>query len=109
MVLWMKSAAASISGELRSGMARALETGGLAVAVLAFLAVGREGVETALFMVGFAEADTRWPLAGLIVGVLIVIAIVYAMYAGAIRINLATFFKYTTVFLIVVAANILSY
>jgi high-affinity iron transporter len=42
-------------------MAHALETGGLAVLTLAFLAVGREGVETALFMVGFAEAKTAWP------------------------------------------------
>jgi high-affinity iron transporter len=109
MVLWMKSASASLSGELKTGMARALETGGLAVTSLAFLAVGREGVETALFMVGFAEAETLWPLVGLVVGVLIAIAIAYAMYAGAVRINLATFFKYTAVFLILVAAGILSY
>ena len=109
VVLWMKKASATISGELRGGMSRALETGGLAVAALAFLAVGREGVETALFMVGYAEANTAWPLIGLIVGVLIAVAIAYAMYIGAVRINLAKFFKYTGVFLIVVAAGILSY
>ena len=109
MVLWMKKAAASLSGELRGGMARALETGGLAVLSLAFLAVGREGVETALFMVGYAEAETLWPLAGLIVGVLIAIAIAYGMYVGAVRINLAKFFSYTGAFLIIVAAGILSY
>ena len=68
MVLWMRKAAATISGELRSDMARALETGGMAVATLAFLAVGREGVETALFMVGYANASTAWPLAGLVIG-----------------------------------------
>ena len=56
MVLWMRKAAAGISSELRSGMARALEAGSLAVFLLSFLAVGREGVETALFMVGYAEA-----------------------------------------------------
>ena len=109
MVLWMKKAAAALSGELRGDMARALETGGLAVLSLAFLAVGREGVETALFMVGYAEAETAWPLAGLIVGVLIAVAIAYGMYVGAVRINLAKFFSYTGVFLIVVAAGILSY
>jgi len=109
MVLWMKTAAAGLSGELRTEMARALETGSLAVLALAFLAVGREGVETALFMVGFAEAETLWPLVGLVIGVLIAVAIAYAMYRGAIRINLAKFFKYTGVFLIVVAAGILSY
>jgi high-affinity iron transporter len=109
MVLWMKKAAATLSGELRGEMARALETGGLAVLSLAFFAVGREGVETALFMVGYAEAKTLWPLAGLIVGVLIAIAIAYGMYVGAVRIDLAKFFSYTGAFLIVVAAGILSY
>ncbi len=109
MVLWMRKAAATISGELRGDMARALETGGFAVLTLAFLAVGREGVETALFMVGYAEAETAWPLAGLIIGVLIAVAIAYGMYAGAVRINLAKFFTYTGAFLIVVAAGILSY
>ncbi|MBX7434751.1 FTR1 family protein [Mycobacterium sp. Y57] len=109
MVLWMKKAASSMSGELRGGMARALETGPLAVALLAFLAVGREGVETALFMVGYAEAQTIWPLVGLIIGVLIAITIAYGMYRGALSINLAKFFKYTGVFLILVAAGILSY
>lgn len=108
-VLWMKTAAAGLSGELRSEMARALETGSLAVLALAFLAVGREGVETALFMVGYAEAETAWPLVGLVVGVLVAAAIAYGMYAGAIRINLSRFFKYTGVFLIVVAAGILAY
>jgi high-affinity iron transporter len=109
MVLWMKRAAASLSGELRSDMERALETGSLAVLALAFLAVGREGVETALFMVGYAEAQTSWPLIGLVIGVLAAAAIAYGMYAGAVRINLAKFFKYTGVFLILVAAGILSY
>jgi len=109
MVLWMKRAAASMSGELRGDMARALETGPAAVALLSFLAVGREGVETALFMVGYAEAKTPWPLIGLITGVLIAGAIAYAMYRGALSINLSKFFQYTGVFLIVVAAGILSY
>lgn len=109
MVLWMKRAAASISGELRSDMQRALETGSLAVLALAFLAVGREGVETALFMVGYAEAQTSWPLIGLVIGVVLAAAIAYGMYAGAVRINLAKFFSYTGVFLILVAAGILSY
>ena len=60
-------------------------------------------------MVGYAEASTSWPLIGLIIGVLIAALIAYGMYAGAVRINLAKFFKYTGVFLILVAAGILSY
>ena len=109
MVLWMRQAAAGLSGDLRAGMSRALETGAAAVLLMSFLAVGREGVETALFMVGYAEAKTSWPLAGLIIGVLVAAAIAWAMYAGAIRLNLAKFFSYTGAFLIVVAAGILAY
>ncbi|MGY4712440.1 iron uptake transporter permease EfeU [Mycolicibacterium sp. CBM1] len=109
MVLWMRKASAGLSGELRAGMSKALETGAAAVFMLAFLAVGREGFETALFMVGYAEAETAWPLLGLLVGVLLAAAIAWGMYAGAVRIDLAKFFKYTGAFLILVAAGILSY
>ena len=109
MVLWMRRASAGLSGELRAGMSRALETGAAAVVMLSFLAVGREGFETALFMVGYAEAETAWPLVGLAIGVLAAAGIAWAMYAGAVRINLAKFFTYTGLFLIVVAAGILSY
>ncbi|WP_041783321.1 iron uptake transporter permease EfeU [Mycolicibacterium chubuense] len=109
MVLWMRKAAASMSGELRSDMARALETGPLAVLALAFFAVGREGVETALFMVGYAEATTSWPLIGLVAGVVVAGLIAYGMYRGALSIDLRRFFTYTGVFLILVAAGILSY
>jgi high-affinity iron transporter len=109
MVLWMRKAAAGMSGELRGNMAKAMETGAVAVATLSFLAVGREGIETALFLVGYAEAETIYPLTGLVVGVLVAVAIAIGMYAGAVRINLAKFFSYTGVFLILVAAGILSY
>ncbi len=92
-------------------MTKALETGALAVFSLSFLAVGREGFETALFMVGYAEAETAWPLLGLFIGVLVAAVIAWGgMYAGAVRINLAKFFfSYTGVFLILVAAGVLSY
>jgi len=109
MVLWMRRASAGLSGELKSGMSRALETGAVAVASLSFLAVGREGFETALFMAGYAEAETVWPLIGLLIGVITAAGIAWAMYAGALRINLAKFFTYTGLFLIVVAAGILAY
>ena len=55
------------------------------------------------------EAETAWPLVGLLTGVLIAVGIAWGMYAGAVRINVAKFFKYTGVFLIVVAAGILAY
>ncbi|MEU9806615.1 iron uptake transporter permease EfeU [Mycobacterium sp. NPDC050853] len=109
MVLWMRAAAAGIAGELRAGMAKALEAGAMAVLALSFLAVGREGVETALFMVAYTEAETARPLIGLVAGFLVAAVLTYGMYRGAVRINLSKFFKYTGAFLVVVAAGILSY
>ncbi|HEY5856979.1 MAG TPA: iron uptake transporter permease EfeU [Aldersonia sp.] len=111
MVLWMRTASRTISSDLRAGMERALGVGPLAVTFLAFLAVGREGVETALLMVGYAEntAGSPWPLIGLLLGVAAAAVLSVLLYFGAIRLNFAVFFKYTGIFLIVVAAGILSY
>ncbi|GAA1455982.1 iron uptake transporter permease EfeU [Williamsia maris] len=111
MVLWMRGAAAHISGDLKAGMGRALELGAPAVLALSFLAVGREGLETALLMVGYAEntSGSSWPLVGLLIGVVIAVAITIGLYFGTVRINLQKFFTYTGAFLVVVAAGILAY
>jgi high-affinity iron transporter len=111
MVLWMRVASRSISGELKSGMARAVELGPFAVLSLAFLAVGREGVETALLMVGYAEnaAGSMYPLLGLLLGIAAAAVLTVALYHGALRIDLALFFRISGAFLIVVAAGILAY
>lgn len=111
MVLWMRGASQSISGQLKSGMGRALELGPASVVLLAFFAVGREGVETALLMVGYAEntSGSNWPLVGLILGLLISVALTVALYFGTISINFAKFFRYTGAFLVLVAAGMLAY
>ncbi|WP_433654549.1 iron uptake transporter permease EfeU [Nocardia sp. CA-128927] len=111
MVLWMRTASRSMSGELKAGLTRALEVGPSAIVALAFLAVGREGVETALLMVGYAEntSGSQWPLLGLLLGIVVAVVLTVLMYLGAVRINFATFFKYTGALLIVVAAGILAY
>ncbi|KDE15346.1 iron uptake transporter permease EfeU [Rhodococcus aetherivorans] len=111
MVLWMRKASRSISGDLRSGMEKALLAGPAAVLTLSFFAVGREGLETALLMVGYAEntAGSAWPLVGLLLGIGVAAGLTVLMYLGAIRIDMARFFKYTGAFLIVVAAGILAY
>lgn len=111
MVLWMGKASSHISGDLKSGMSKALVAGAPAVFALSFLAVGREGFETALLMVGYAESVSGglWPLVGLLIGVAIAVGLTIALYFGAVRINFAKFFRYTGIFLIVVAAGILGY
>lgn len=111
MVLWMSKASAHISADLKSGMSSALISGGFAVMGLAFLAVGREGFETALLMVGYAESvsGSLWPLIGLLLGIVVAVLLTILLYHGAVRLNFHKFFLYSGVFLIFVAAGILAY
>jgi high-affinity iron transporter len=112
MVFWMRTAARGIAGELKGRLDRALEVGPLAVALVGFLGVGREGLETALFFyasVQTAGAGTSQPLVGFVLGLAAAVVLGVVMYQGSIRINLAKFFRWTGVALVVVAAGILSY
>ena len=112
MVFWMKSAARTISGELKGRLDRALDLGPLAVALVGFLGVGREGLETAIFFYATAEAagsGNNVPLLGWVVGIGAAVVLGWLMYKGALKINLSKFFRYTGIALIVVAAGILAY
>lgn len=112
MVFWMRTAARTISGELKGKLDQALSVGGWAVALVGFLGVGREGLETALFFyasVQTAGSSTVQPLIGFVLGIGVAIGLGILIYRGAVRINLSKFFRYTGIALIVVAAGILSY
>lgn len=111
MIFWMRRAARSIAGELRSKLHDALAVGSIAVAVMAFLAVVREGLETSLIFysaVQGASSDTG-PLVALLAGIASSVVIGWLMYATAVRINLSVFFTWTGALLILVAAGILKY
>jgi high-affinity iron transporter len=111
MIFWMRKAARSIAGELRGKLQDALEVGSIAVAVMAFLAVVREGLETSLIFYSAVQgaADNSRPLYALLVGIASAVVIGYLMYATAVRINLSVFFTWTGALLILVAAGILKY
>jgi high-affinity iron transporter len=112
MVFWMRTAARTISGELKGRLDQALSVGGWAVALVGFLGVGREGLETALFFyasVQTAGSGTSQPLIGFVLGIVVAVVLGVLIYRGAVRINLSKFFRYTGVALVVVAAGILSY
>ncbi len=113
MLFWMRRTAANIKGELEAGVDRALVDGGIfGLALLAFTAVIREGIETALFLMGQATAagtQASSTLVGAIIGLIIAIAIGYGFYRGARVINLRTFFQWTGVALIFIAAGLLSH
>ncbi len=111
MVLWMRKAARTMRNELDGKMTKALVVGPVAIAATAFLAVGREGVETALFIWSAIRATGEgWqPLTGALLGIVIAVAVGYLIYRGAMRINLASFFTWTGLALIVIAAGVLGY
>lgn len=112
MVFWMKSAARTISGELRGRLDRALDLGPVAVALVAFLGVGREGLETAIFFYATAQAagaGNSLPLLGWALGLGSALVLGWLTYRGALTINLGHFFRWSGVALVIVAAGILAY
>ena len=111
MIFWMRRVSRSISAELRGRLEDALEMGSAAVVVMAALAVGREGLETALFFFTAAQAagETTDPLIGFLIGIAVAVALAYLIYRGAVQLNLGRFFSITGVLLIFVAAGILAY
>lgn len=116
MLFWMRSQARTVRGALEADIARSLGTGGaLGLSVLAFIAVIREGIETALFLLGqvtaagtASDGDPVAVLAGAAAGLLAAAAIGYLVYRGSTRLDLSTFFVWTGVALIFVAAGLVS-
>ena len=114
MVMWMARSARSLSGDLKGRVDKAAAAGGVSLVVVAMLAVGREGLETALFLWAATQAaagtgSTTAPLLGAALGIGTAVVIGYLFYKGALSINLAKFFKWTGAILIVVAAGVLAY
>lgn len=111
MVFWMRRSARSLRGDLEGKLGAAVGMGALALGVTAFIAVAREGLETALFLWSNIATTTgagALPLLGALLGLLAAVAVEYLLYRSAVRINLAKFFRITGALLIVVAAGVLA-
>ena len=91
-------------------MASAVALGNGAIALVAFLTVGREGLETAAIMWStIANAYSPQPFIGATLGIIIAILLGIGIYRGAIKVNLGKFFTITGFLLIIVAAGVLAY
>ncbi|MCB5182771.1 iron uptake transporter permease EfeU [Streptomyces antimicrobicus] len=111
MVFWMRRTARHLKAELHGKLDAALAMGTGALVTTAFLAVGREGIETSLFVWRSVKAagDGAGPLTGVLLGIASSVLLGYLFYRGALRIDLAKFFTWTGGMLVVVAAGVLAY
>ncbi len=112
MLFWMRRQAASVRDDLHNALGRALRDGSATgLALLAFVSVIREGLETSLFLVGqatSAHASAPWVLAGAVAGLAFAAAIGAGIYRGARRVNLGVFFRWTGIALVFIAAGLLA-
>ena len=109
MVLWMAKHSRGLKKELEGAAASALAQGSTAALVgMAFLAVLREGFETAVFLLALTQAsgNAGLSLLGAVLGILVAAAIGYGIYKGGVRLNLSRFFRITGVVLVIVAAGL---
>ncbi|MGW6460203.1 iron uptake transporter permease EfeU [Streptomyces sp. NPDC055078] len=114
MVFWMRRTARHLRSALHGRLDAALAMGTGALVATAFLAVGREGLETALFVWASVRSATDddgsgAPLALVLLGIATAVVLAWLFYRGALRINLARFFTWTGGMLVVVAAGVLAY
>jgi high-affinity iron transporter len=112
MVFWMRRTARHLRSELHGKLDSALRLGTGALVATAFLAVGREGLETSLFVWTSVRASgdgTEGPLIGVLLGLASAVVLGWLFYRGALRINLSRFFTWTGGMLVVVAAGVLAY
>jgi len=112
MIVWMARNARSLRGELEQRAGTALAQGSVvALATMAFLAVLREGFETAVFLLSAfqASADRVTTSLGAGLGILLAVVVGVAIYRGGMRINLARFFTATGLVLVVVAAGLMAF
>jgi high-affinity iron transporter len=111
MIFWMRRTARTLSAQIREEVARAAAIGAGALTITAFLSVGREGLETTLFLWTAAKASgqTVAPLVGAAIGIAAAIALCWGLYNRAVKLNIGVFFSRTAIFLIVIAAGVLAY
>jgi high-affinity iron transporter len=114
MIFWMRRNAIRIKGELQDRVDVALASGSTtALAALAFLVVGREGLETALFLFSAFKASAETPagmtILGALLGLALAVGLGMLLYRGGLRLNLRTFFRVTGALILVVAASLLVY
>jgi high-affinity iron transporter len=110
MTFWMRNHARSISTELRSKTDSALDgRARWGLALLAFQAVGREGLETVVFTLAIIfSTSTANALTGAVIGLAGALVIAFFIYRLGHKLNLARFFTVIGCLLMIFAAGLLA-
>jgi len=108
MIVWMAKSARKIKGEIQEKIDLAVTTGNLAaISVAAFTSVGREGLETVLFLAPFAGSNPAGILLGSFLGIVSITLLLYLLAKRIVQAKLLSVFKYTSLLVAVLAAGIL--
>jgi high-affinity iron transporter len=110
LTFWMRRHSRTMGRELRERISGAVSGGsGLALGVIAFVTVGREAIETVIFLLAIAYQSSPFQLGiGAVIGLTIALGASFAMYRVGMRINLKRFFAIVGSLLLVVAAGLLA-
>ncbi|MBC3953055.1 MULTISPECIES: iron uptake transporter permease EfeU [Pseudomonas] len=112
MVFWMRKVARSIKHALHESLDAALagsKNQTYALIAMVFFAVAREGLETVFFLLAvFQQSEGASAPLGALLGLILAVVIGFAIYSGSMRLNLSLFFRWTGLFILVVAAGILA-
>ena len=111
MVIWMRKAARNMRQGLQGSVDEALARKGSGVALIGmvFIAVAREGVESVFFLLAiFQQSKGIAAPLGALFGMIVAVMIGLAIYGFGVRVNLRRFFQWTGIFILVVAAGLLS-
>jgi len=110
MTFWMRNHARSLSSELRSRAEAALDgKARWGLALLAFQAVGREGLETVVFTLAIIfSTSVTGALSGAVIGLAGSLVLAFVIYRLGHRLNLSRFFTVIGVLLMVFAAGLLA-
>ncbi|MBS1206252.1 MAG: iron permease [Proteobacteria bacterium] len=110
MVFWMRRVSRNVKVQLEQAVDNALARSshhGWALILMVFFAVAREGLESVFFLLAAFQQDLGiWPPLGAMLGLATAMALGFLLYWGGLRLNLGAFFKWTSLFILLVAAGL---
>jgi high-affinity iron transporter len=110
MILWMQSQGKNLKAKIETDTSQAISLGKRALFILAFVAVVREGLELAVFLLATSfVADGLNTVLGAVLGISSAILLGWFIFKSTNKLNIRGFFMVTNVLLILFAAGLVAY